>query len=301
MLLNVALTAALMMGVSYTGFAMLARRQVKTLMQTMLLGNIILLLPVSDGFWLPSLIAGLFFALRAAELKLRQDGTMHLAEGLAARGLISLPLLILVGRSMLHPASSSLFAVLASLVAVIGVVDIKRYTKSALAIQLGQALGTLAALAAWLVLAHGLSDFGRMNAGLWLPLSLLLFILSASVECYATTYRLLGALLALGLVAKGLLEGQALSPLLALATGIALSLAGLRHREKIPFFTGHLCFLSGILFYCRYAVDAYQHAPWLSSIGLGLLVLLAASYLEKRQQAIARKMDGYWLELRNWT
>lgn len=295
-----AITAVLLVLVSYTGFAMLARRQVKTLMTAMLLGNAVLLLPVRDGFWIPLIITGLFFTLRISEQRLRQDSTMRLFEGFTARVLVSLPLLILLGRSVLHPVSIPLVVTLTSMVAIVGVIDIKRYTQSELAIYIAQSIGSVAALIAWLIVADSVSGFGRVHYGLLLPLSLLLFILSAYVDYYASTYRFFGSILALGLVAGALLDEQTLSPVLALATGIALSLAGLRCREKLPFFAGHLCFLSGILFYCRYAIDAYNHAPWLSSIGLGLIVLLAASYLEKRQQVILGKVDAYLNELRSW-
>ncbi len=298
--IDFAITTVLLVLVSYTGFSMLARRQVKTLMTVMLLGNSLLLLPVRDGFWMPLIIACQFFALRAGEQGLRQDSAMHLFEGMAARLLIGLPLLILLGRSVLHPVSPALVVTLISLIAVIGVIDIKRYTDSALAIYIGQTIGSVAALVAWLIVVDSMSGFGRGHYGILLPLSLLLFILSAYVDYYATAYRFLGALSALGLVVGALLDEQYLSPVLALATGIVLSLAGLRYREKTSFFAGHLCFLSGILFYCRYAIDAYNHAPWLSSIGLGLVVLLAASYLEKRQQVILSRVDAYLNELRSW-
>ncbi|GAB6141026.1 hypothetical protein JCM14076_17550 [Methylosoma difficile] len=294
-----AITAALLVLVSYAGFSMLARRQVKTLMTAMLLGNIVLLLPVRDGTVIAVAIACLFFALRASEQRLRQDSTLLLPEGLAARALISLPLLILIARSVLHPVSLILCVVLAVIVAVVGIVDIRRYTDSALVV-VGQWLGTFAALFAWLIVADGLGDFVPAHHGFLLPLALLMFVLSAYVDYYPVAYRNMGSVLAFVLVAGALHDQQAFAPLLALATGILLTLSGLRQREKIAFFCGHLCFLGGILFYCRYAIDAYQHAPWLSSIGLGLLVLLAASYLEKRQQIIMSKADAYWEALKSW-
>jgi hypothetical protein len=298
--IDFAITGVLLVLVSYTGFAMLARQQVKTLMIAMLLGNGLLMLPVRDGFWIPLIITCLFFILRASEQRLKQDSAMQLFEGLTARVLMILPLLILLGRSVLHPVSLTLAVTLMSIVAVIGVADVKRYTHSALAIYIAQSIGSIAALVAWLIVADSASDFGRLPYSLLLPLSLLLFILSAYVDYYPKTYRFFGSILALGLTAGALLDGQPFAPLLALTTGIALSLAGLRCREKTSFFSGQLCFLSGILFYCRYAIDAYNHAPWLSSIGLGLIALLAASYLEKRQQVILSKMDAYLHELRRW-
>ena len=297
---DLAITIVLLVLVGYTGFAMLARRQVKPLMATMLLGNGLLLLPVRDGFWLPLLIASLFVVLRASEQRLRQDSAMRLFEGFTARVLVGLPLLIVLGRSLLHPVSVPLLVTLSGMVAVVGVIDIKRYTRSGFLIYLGQCIGSVAALVAWLTVALSVSGFGNIQYGLLLPLSLLLFILSAYVDYHAKAYRFFGSILALGLVARALMDGQTLSPVLALVTGIALSLAGIRCREKISFFAGHLSFLGGILFYCRYAVDAYNQAPWLSSVGLGLVVLLAASYLEKRQQVIMGKVDAYLNELKSW-
>jgi len=296
---DLAISAVLLVLVSYAGFAMLARRQVKMLMVAMLLGNGCLLLPIRDGIGIPLMITCLFFILRAIEHRLREDSAMQLYEGLAARVLISLPLLILVGRSVLHPVSLVLSVVLAAIVAVIGIIDIKRYTDSSLVV-VGQWFGTFATLLAWLLVSNNWDDFVPTHYGLLLPMVLLLFVLSAFVEYYPRAYRGIGACLAFGLMAGALFNEQAFAPLLALATGVLLSLIGLRQHEKTPFFCGHLCFLGGILFYCRYAIDAYQHAPWLSSIGLGLLVLLAASYLEKRQQIILRKVDAYWDELKNW-
>jgi hypothetical protein len=294
------ITVLLLVLVGYAGFAMLARRQVKRLLQALLLGSFLLLLPVRDAYWPPVLITLLFFALRAVEQQLRQDSTLRLGEGLTARVLLSLPLLILIGRSLLHPASCLLGIVLALITAVICILDLKHYTKSASIIDAGQFVGTLAALLAWLNVTDTLLDLGYQNYGLLLPAALLLFILSVYVDRYSATYRLLGAVLACGLITGSLLDGQAFAPLLALATGLSLSVVGLRYHEKVPFFAGHLCCLGGVLFYCGYAIDAYQQAPWLSTIGLGLAVLLAASYLEKRQQHIIRKVDAYWHELQSW-
>ncbi|NOT13536.1 MAG: hypothetical protein HOP23_17205 [Methylococcaceae bacterium] len=299
--IDIGITAVLLITVSYTSFSMLAKRQVKTLMQAALLGSLGLLLPIRDGYWLPVIITLLFGVLSVIERQFQQDNTMQLAEGVTARALISLPLLILVGRSLLYPISFWLAIVIAAIIATIGIVDAKRYTQSALVIYVGQCLGTLAALSIWPMTVEHFVGISQNLYSLMIPVALVLFALSTQVAYHAKAYRSLGSLLATGLAYAALLDDQAFAPLLALSTGIALVIiGGLKYHEKIPFFLGQLCFLGGILFYCSYVVDAYSNAPWLFSIGLGLVVLMLASILEKKHQSIVKAVGNYLNELKDW-
>jgi hypothetical protein len=295
------ITAFLLVAVSYTGFSMLAKRHVKALMQAVLLGNFALLLPIRDGFALPVLIALMFAGLSVLERQFQQDDTMKLNEGLTARALISLPLLTLVGRSLLYPVTFWLAIVVAAIIAIVGIVDVKRYTQSALVIYVGQCIGTLAALSIWPVAVDHFVGISQNFYSLMVPVALVVFALSTQVAYHTKAYRSVGSLLTTGLVFAALLDDQAFAPLLALSTGIALvTIGGLKNREKTPFFCGQLSFLGGILFYCGYVVDAYSNAPWLFSIGLGLVVLMLASVLEKKHQMIVKAVGNYLDELKDW-
>ena len=299
--IDIGITTVLLITVSYTSFSMLAKRQVKTLMQAVLLGNLSLLLPIRDGYWLPVIITLMFGGLSVIERQFQQDNTMQLAEGVTARALISLPLLILVGRSLLYPISFGLAIVIAAIIATIGIVDAKRYTQSALVIYVGQCLGTLAALSIWPITVEHFVGISQNLYSLMVPVALVLFALSTQVAYHAKAYRSFGSILATGLAYAALLDDQAFAPLLALSTGIALIIiGGINYHEKIPFFFGQLCFLGGILFYCSYVVDAYSNAPWLFSIGLGLVVLMLASILEKKHQLIVKAVGNYLNELKDW-
>lgn len=298
---DLGITALLLITVSYMSFSMLAKRQVKPLLQAALLGNLILLLPIREGYALPILIAVLFAGLHLIERKFQHDNTMKLNEGLTARALISLPLLILLGRSLLYPMSFWLAIVIAAITSTIGIVDTKRYTQSALLIYLGQWVGTLAALSIWPMAVEHFVGLSLNYYSLMIPVALLLFGLSTQVSYHAKTYRSLASLMATGLTFAALLDDQAFAPLLALSAGIALvTIGGLKNREKIPFFCGQLSVLSGILFYCGTVVDAYSNAPWLFSIGLGLAVLMLASVLEKKHQIIIKTVSAYWNEIQEW-
>jgi hypothetical protein len=298
---DLGITAFLLLAVSYTGFSMLAKRQVKPLMQAALLGNFCLLLPIRDGYGLPAMIALLFAGLSLFERKFQNDSAMKLSEGLTARALISLPLLIIVGRALLYPFSYWLTMVVAAIIACIGIVEVKRYTQSALVIFISQCLGTLATLSIWPMTVGHFADIFHNLYSFMIPVALVLFALSTQVAYHAKAYRSIGSLLATGLAYAALFDDQAFAPLLALSTGIVLvSLGGFKYREKIPFFFGQLSFLGGVLFYCGTVVDAYSQAPWLFSIGLGLAVLMLASILEKKQQLIAKAVGNYLNELKGW-
>jgi len=297
------LTGIVMLLVSYAGFSILARKHVKILMQAVIIGNILLILPVRDANAVAFIIAGLFLFLRAIELRLHQENNMRLLEGIAARALISLPLLIIAGRSLLHPGSFFLAIVVVAILMVGCIHDIKRYTESTTLIYISQWIGTFAALAVWLTVADRFVGVSRGLYSLMLPLSVILFLLSKHVDFHARLYRSISSIMAVYLTYGAMVDGQALAPVFALATGIALTIAGIRYREKIPLFTGNLCFGGGLVFYCSYAIDLYSAAPWVtwvSSIALGLVVILLASYLENREKQIVQKAGHYLKELKTW-
>ena len=85
-----------------------------------------------------------------------------------------------------------------------------------------------------------------------------------------------------------------------IAAGILLTVAGFKYREKTSFFIGNICVVGGFLFYWEYAVRMYSNAPWISSIVLGLFVILFASYIENRDKQIMAKSRYYFKELKNW-
>ncbi len=298
--LDLALTSVLLVVVGYAGFAILARKHLKMLLGAFIIANLFLMLPIREAHSIAATIGALFLFLRYIEQTLHQDRSMQLLEGLSARLIISLPLFIMIGRSLLHPASFLLAVVGSAMIATYLLSDIKRYTQSAVILYAGQVIGTLAALFVWLVVVDEFFTDTQDLSLLMLPLAVILFGLSFIASYHAKLYRFISSLLAVILVYGAMTEGLVFAPVFALLTGMALTVAGLKTREKVPFFTGHICFAGGFLFYCRYAVDLYSVAPWLSAIALGLLVILLSSYLESREKKIVQKFRFYFHELKTW-
>jgi len=298
--LDLALTFILLVVVSYASFTVLARKHLKLLFNAFVIGNVLLMLPIREAHSIAVTIGALFLFLRYIEKQLHEDRTMQLLEGLAARLIISLPLFIMIGRSLLHPTSFLLAVVGGTMMTVYLLRDINRYTNSAIIIYLSQIIGTLAALSVWMIIAAEFTDFNQEATLFILPLAVILFALSFVVSYHAKLYRLVSSLSVVMITYGAMTNGLELAPIFALITGMALTVAGLKTREKIPFFAGHICFGSGILFYGRYALDLYSAAPWLSAIALGLTVILLASYLESREKKIVQKAKFYFHELKAW-
>ena len=298
--LDFVITAVLLMLVNYASFAILARKHLKPLLWTSVTANALLLLPIRDAFLTPILIAGLFIFLRQTERHLHIDSSMRLPEGLAARALVSLPLWIIIGRSLLHPVSYLLAIVLAAIAVVYCIFDIKRYTHSAYIVYISQWVGSLSAIAIWMIVLNQFAGFSSSRLGDLLPIPVILFALSGKVDFHARLYRFIGSIMAVVLAYGAMLDQQTLAPVFSIGAGIFLTVAGIKYREKWPFFCGNVCVAGGFLFYWEYAVDLYATAPWVSSIGLGLAVILLASYIENKEKQIMAKSRYYFKQLKDW-
>ena len=298
--LDFVITGALLLLVSYACYSMLARKYLKTLLWTSVAGNIMLMLPVRDATIVPFVIAGLFMLLRSVEHRLHNDSTMRLAEGMAARALMSLPLWIIVGRSLLHPVSFMLGIVVLAIIVVYCIYDIKRYTQTAFIVYIGQWLGTFSAMAIWMmVLGQFGADYSN-NFSVLLPIAIVLFVLSNRVDYHARLYRFISSVMILLLSYGAMVDQQTLAPVFTVAAGLLLTVAGMKYREKFPLIIGNICVAGGFLFYWEYAINLYANTPWISSIILGLVVILLASYIENRNKQIVEKSRHYFNELKSW-
>lgn len=304
---NLIFTALVTVPIAYTGFSILARRQVKRLMSAFILGCACLLIPVRETSFISLLLAGLFFILIGLDRRyLRADEVMNLPEGIAARLILWVPFLVILGRSFFYPWSAVATSILLGLASVLLLCDLKRWLRSSFGSRLCELGGTLCAIASWLFLTGGVYERVHVEDSAKMLLSTLpvaggLLVLSTRIDHYRTSYRLLGALIASGVTLMYLLDEQtALASFVCLLTGIGLNLAGLRFKEKIPFALGLISLLGGISYYLRYLTDIYQASPWLCLSLLGIGILLLASSIEKKEKRLWLKSQRYLSELRSW-
>jgi len=299
--IDLILTGVLLVLVSYASYSILARKHLKTLLLASCAANMVLILPLRDAQIIPFIIAGLFIFIRHIEQNLHSDSSMQLYEGLAARALLSLPLWIIIGRSLLHPSSVLLASVILTIIVIYCIYDIKRYTSSGPIIYVAQWIGTFAAIAIW---GNASIEYGDITNPLFiLPAGFILFSLSGQVTYHSRIYRFISSFIIVGLNFTALVNHQDLTyiaPIASIASGIFLTVYGMKYREKIAFFCGNISVIAGILFYWEYAVNLYSNTPWISSIILGLLVILLASYIENKEQQIKSKTRYYFNQLKSW-
>ena len=299
LLINFLLTLALLLPLSYAGFSILARKNRKQLTGAFLIGNAALLLPLRDAYLMPALIISLVFYLRWLHARIGTDSIMKLSEGLAASGITWIPVLILTGRSFLYPASFLLPVALLTFTAWWLINDVKNSTQSPLLVFTAELLGVIAAIAAWLCTAMQLLGALPLDL-LLLPVALILLVLSERLERLASFCRAAAAIFTCGICLHAEAATLLFMPAISLMVGMLLVVAGLRKQEKVPCITGIVCCINGILFYFQYVIHFYRASPWLSSIALGLVVLLLASYLENKEKQIVMKTRYYYDAFKAW-
>lgn len=294
------ITGFLLFLVSYASYSILARKYLKTLIWTSIIGNVLLILPVRDATIVSLMIAALFVFLRKTEHRLHNDASMRLPEGIAARALISLPLWIMVGRNLLHPTSFLLFVVVSAILVIYCIYDIKRYIKSTAIIYIAQWVGTFSAISIWLSILNEFMVTQNNSFISLLPIAIILYALSTKIDFHARLYRLTSAALVVILSYVAMVDQETMAPIFVIAAGLFLTVAGIKYRERIPFISGNLCVIGGTFFYWEYAINFYSNAPWICSIVLGLFVILLASYMENKEKQIMAKSRYYFNELKGW-
>lgn len=294
--LDLLITAVVVWLVGYSGFAILARSQVKSLLPAFLLGNLALLLPSRDAWAMALAVVGLFAYLRRMEARLRLEYSMRTWEGRAARALIFTPWLILLGRGWLHGADWLYLAASCSLAAFVLIWEMKRYVQNPGIVLVGEALGMILAAFAWIQVFTGLNRYfayGLPVSGFVLPLGWLGLGLATQVRYGASAYRILsggGVLIAL------LLDSGAGWPLLL--AGIVWTAAGIHYRERCTMLVGVTALVAGTVNYLMALVHLYTQAPWASSAVLGFAIIVLASWLEKHRLGLWQRVKKHCLE--NW-
>lgn len=299
--INVFATTIIAAPIVYMCFTTLARKYRSQLTTTFVVGSVLLVLPIRDPQIVPIILAALLLVLRHYDLRYHSDSVMQLREGLAARALTSIPALILLGRGFFYPDPFTQSVLTLGWLILLTIVDIHRYTRSRLLIFTTQMIGTLASLALWVLLDDKLGHIVTIPHTVeLLPVAAILFALASHVNYYPRLYRVIASVIALYAGYSAMLSGVSLSPILSIASGIGISMIGIHYREKTPLLAGGACILGGLLFYCQYAVLLYDASPWLSSIALGLGVLILASYIETKERVIRTKSRYYFDEIKTW-
>jgi len=270
-------------------FLVLARRSSGVLTMLYLVANLALLVPSRAEAVIAPMLLALALLLGAAVIRRqRRDATLATAEGLFARLVLALPLLVMAGRSLWLYApdqvfftSLALLGYLGSRLALAGLAPGERGSRL-----IETAAVLLAALTAWfafrtLAELHWVADPVSLPAAAGL-LSLLLADLSCIGSRRTEAYRSAAAkVMAVAMMLDLLLHGGIALASVTLAVGIAVLAYGYLARRGMVFAAGMLCALFGLWVTVHTTMVSFSIAGWTILVLVGIATIIAGSALER--------------------
>lgn len=298
--------ATILLGpVAYLGFSALNRPHAHRLSAVYLLICSSLLIPVRHGLPLAAVLIGV--ALTALWFDSRfMAGTTGsgTAEGIVSRVLLLLPVGILITRAAFYSQSVLFVGLISILVGLLSFEMLPRFVKENAARTRLQAFTTAPIVVGWFVIAFQyLPTVSRVIPPVftWLPLSLILIGLSWRTFGAGITYRKAASLLA-GMALLGQLTTQpnVLMSFLCLVFSLGMVMAGFRYQERVVFSTGLVGAIFALGYHLRFAVQLYAYSPWGLLAGMGVLILLTASYMEKHAARVFGRLVLFREEIKGW-
>jgi hypothetical protein len=161
--------------------------------------------------------------------------------------------------------------------------------------------------AGWLGIANGIDRAILVPAGLDallypFPCCLMLFGLSLFVgRDTGRIYRAISSYTLLPVFFGSFVLGATMTTtLVAVLIGAVLMAEAFSVEEKHPFVGGVLCVAMGLGYHILASISFWMRSPWISLGSLGVMILLAAVYLEKNEAVISRRWRAACARFGEW-
>ena len=302
-------TALLLIPVAYSGFSVLAREEARRLTLVFSVLNILLLIPARDSFFgmavLIILVAAALIQERRYFAAKDSPPVFRTAEGAAVRAMFLLPIAIASTRFALHVevlwGYCALGALFGTALLFSGTWGRNRW------------LGEIAAFAGTSAMALSWSAFaldGIWTTGLTIPypfaaffapIALILFIGAERSPGCARYYRV-GASVLLTVLSLHVLvtdHGVATGAAMVLA-GMALAIWGLLRKHREPLLWGGAIATAGFCAAIGAAVGHETVNLWVLLAGLGVVLVLVSSVVERYGRRLLRTTIDAWADIRAW-
>jgi hypothetical protein len=278
----------------WIGYLVMARRSAWALSGLYLLTNAALLVPSRNSGMISALLLGLGLLLAILVVRLRRrDPSLATPEGVFARAVLVLPLLVMGGRSIWFYAPSGLFFTTLALVGYLALRQALHYVidtpKWKATVEWGAVvMASISALFAFATLV----EIDGLRDGIKLPiagalLSVLLYDLSTRSTPRVLAYRNASALTVLtALTANQFVVGGLPNALLCLLAGITVLGYGFVAKQRATFFAGLVTALFGMAFAGIDVFAGFTIGGWTGLVLLGVATILAGSLVERHGQRL---------------
>ena len=289
-----ALTLAIITPLSHLGFMILARPQALHLTGLYTLANLSILLPVREGLLLGIIIAALGGGLYLADRHWARDFRLTNFEGRLSRGLMAVPLLVILGRSLFYPVGHACQAMLLAMIGGYLSFHWGRIVAHPIWKIMLQTAGNAALAAAWLTWILPAIDRAGLGEGAALYLIFLPLVLSVGSHAFISAgklnagYRHTAAGLAfLTVLYAHLLDGALLLSVIGAAVAVACLAVGVLAGARMVFLAGAASAVVSLGNLALTAFERHTSYAWIMLAGVGIVVLFSASLAEKGQGGAA--------------
>ncbi|MDC0358069.1 hypothetical protein OAO01_04570 [Oligoflexia bacterium] len=294
--------------VALIAFSSLVRAESKQVTAVYLFANAVMLIPTRD----PNIIAAMGFCMALGlayfDSQCLRTSVMRTLEGKFVRVMLFVPFLVLVGRTLhLYNTSAFFIAMLFGIAAVLLFAFSPVYATNKKHAVAYQGLSVIPAGIAWGTLAVEL--ISQLHAPdylylpiLCLPFAGLLIVMSMYTLSSGAAYRRSGVLLAIitGIVQMMLFPGV-ISALFSVALGIAAVGYGFTVQQRTVLIFGVIGVVVGLFYNVKLAaMELVAVSPWISLAVIGIVTILASSYLERHFSKIVEVVGTFRNNMKEW-
>lgn len=299
---------AALVPVSAVGFLALARRSARRLAPLFMLSGAAFLVPVRGTAYVAVIVGVLTVVLLVQVVRAkRSDKTLATPEGRFARlVLFSMPAVI-VGRGLyLYGADAVMLTVVSSLVFLV----LRQLSRDPKLGERGQVilnrLSVIPAASTALGIAGVLMHNHLLAEAMWIPVcvtagaGLLLEISVRSPSGGAGYRRLAGAVVTLGMLANLWLHPGVDTALVSTVIGLVVTVIGYSDKQRLVFASGLVTFLTGVVYQCYTAFEAFNLGSWTALALVGILAIVSGSVLERHGALFKARLSNWRRSFREW-
>jgi len=293
--------------ITLLGFTVLARSMSKRLTLLFLFSNAALLIPTRD----PLLVGLIVLGLAVIGVLFTRQSSKQVAaktrEGLIALGLQTLPLAVLIGRTLwLYSIDLFLFSIMTITIYIIlrqvsAYLDKKSAWRNVL-----DMLSLFPALIMIPLMVTSLVDANFSITALILPISALvsaamIYDIARKNIQYALHYRWIAAIvLAIGVVLNMFVETGTLAAFISIIAGLGLFVLGYKNRQRGFFINGFILMIIGVVQQLYELVHHFDLGSWASMAVIGILTIVVASVIESKGGKIQQRFSLLKDNFRAW-
>lgn len=303
-----ALALPVMLLINRFGYMVLARRSAGRLWWLALLGNAMVLVPVRDSFWIAAMVIPVtIFLLQQLHRVMRQDMALRTLEGIFVRLLLMLPVLIVLGRSMmLYAADIFTFSIIMLIAYIFARQTARQLDASSMLRTLLERTAMLISICIAVGITGSLSTAWGFPGDLVLIIfavifGLLMFDLSLWAADDRAFYRRAGSIVAGGgFLLNLLLIPDFLTAALCLGAGLVMLIVGYLAENRSTFVGGAVVLGAGLVYQLGQVLMLFHMGGWTSLAALGIAAILLGSIIDRHGSAIRSQMTNLGRRIRAW-